>query len=112
MDVYLIRAGAVGAVAGLAFVAWHRYRSDELRVALRQARRELRRARGDQRRVVRRRTHARIHVLLLVPDLNIRVINETTGELIRELTLNPDTDYEPRTTRQTDTRGFGLSPMS
>ena len=41
------------------------------------------------------RTHARTHVLLLVHDLNIRVINATTGELLRELTLNPDKDYQP-----------------
>lgn len=41
------------------------------------------------------RPHARTHVLLLIEDLNIRVINATTGELLRELTLNPDTDYQP-----------------
>jgi hypothetical protein len=40
------------------------------------------------------------------------VINATTGELLRDLTLNPDTDYQPQTAKQTDTRGFGLSPMS
>jgi hypothetical protein len=58
------------------------------------------------------RTHARTHVLLLIQDLHIRVINATTGELLRDLTLNPDTDYQPQTAKQTDTRGFGLSPMS
>jgi transposase InsO family protein len=41
------------------------------------------------------RTHARTHILLLVQDLNIRVINAATGELLRELVLDPDRDYQP-----------------
>jgi hypothetical protein len=41
------------------------------------------------------RTHARTPVLMLVQDLHIRVINAATGELIRELTLDPDRDYQP-----------------
>jgi hypothetical protein len=44
------------------------------------------------------RTHARTRVLLLVQDLNIRIINATTGELIRQLTLDPTRDYQPRHT--------------
>ena len=35
------------------------------------------------------RTHARTRVLLLVHDLDIRIINAATGELLRELTLDP-----------------------
>jgi transposase InsO family protein len=35
-------------------------------------------------------------VVLIIDDLDIRVINKTTGELIRHLTLNPDTGYQPR----------------
>lgn len=42
------------------------------------------------------RTHARTHVLLLIQDLQIRVINEQTGELLRDLTLNPTRDYQPQ----------------
>jgi transposase InsO family protein len=42
------------------------------------------------------RTHARTHVLLLIEDLNIRVVNAATGELLRDLTLNPNRDYQPR----------------
>ena len=42
------------------------------------------------------RAHARTHVLLLVHDRHIRVINATTGDLIRELTLDPSRDYQPR----------------
>jgi transposase InsO family protein len=39
--------------------------------------------------------HARTRVLLLVQDLDVRVINATTGELLRHLTLNPNRDYQP-----------------
>jgi hypothetical protein len=41
------------------------------------------------------RTHARTHVLVLVDDLHVRVVNATTGELLRDLTINPDRDYQP-----------------
>ena len=41
------------------------------------------------------RTHPRTPVLMLVQDLRIRVINAATGELLRELTLNPDRNYQP-----------------
>ena len=45
------------------------------------------------------RTHARTHVLLLIQDLNIRIINEQTGELLRQLTLDPTRDYQPQDPR-------------
>ncbi len=41
------------------------------------------------------RTHARTRVLLLVQDLHVRVINAATGELLRELELDPSKDYQP-----------------
>ncbi len=41
------------------------------------------------------RTHARTHVLILVQDLDIRIVNAATGELLRELTLDPTRDYQP-----------------
>ena len=41
------------------------------------------------------RTHARTHVLLLVHDLHVRVINAATGELLRELTIDTTRDYQP-----------------
>ena len=41
------------------------------------------------------RTHTRTPVLMLIQDLHIRVINAATGELLRELTLNPARDYQP-----------------
>jgi transposase InsO family protein len=41
------------------------------------------------------RTHAGTHVILLVQDLQIRVVHAITGELLRELTLDPTRDYQP-----------------
>jgi transposase InsO family protein len=41
------------------------------------------------------RTHTGTHVLLLVQDLEVRVINAATGELLRELVLDPTRDYQP-----------------
>ncbi len=42
------------------------------------------------------RAHARTHILMLIQDLNIRIINAATGELLRHLTLDPTRDYQPR----------------
>jgi transposase InsO family protein len=42
------------------------------------------------------RTHAHTRVLILVQDLDIRIINAATGELLRQLTLDPTRDYQPR----------------
>jgi transposase InsO family protein len=41
------------------------------------------------------RTYARTHVLLLVQDLHIRIINAATGELLRELILDTTRSYQP-----------------
>ena len=41
------------------------------------------------------RTHARTHVLLLIQDLHIRIVHAATGELLRELTLDPTRNYQP-----------------
>ena len=41
------------------------------------------------------REHARTPVLMLIQDLHVRVINAATGELIRELTIDPDKNYQP-----------------
>jgi transposase InsO family protein len=41
------------------------------------------------------RTHARTHVLLLVHDLEVRIIDAATGELLRELTIDTTKDYQP-----------------
>jgi transposase InsO family protein len=39
------------------------------------------------------RTHARTHVIVLVQDRDIRVIDAATGELLRELVLDPSKRY-------------------
>ena len=41
------------------------------------------------------RTYARTRVLLIIEDLDISVLNATTGETLRELTLDPTRDYQP-----------------
>jgi transposase InsO family protein len=41
------------------------------------------------------RTHARTHVIVLVHDLDIRIIDRTTGELLRDLTLDETRRYQP-----------------
>src|SRR6266550_4003096 len=41
------------------------------------------------------RTRARTHVLMLVDDLHVRIVNAVTGELLRELTIDPSRDYQP-----------------
>jgi len=40
------------------------------------------------------RTHTRTRVTVLVQDLNIRIVNAATGELLRELTLDPTKRYQ------------------
>ena len=68
------------------------------------------------------RTHAGTHILMLIHDLHIRVINAATGELLRELTLDPTRDYQPtgrppgpaprKQKTEPRKRGFGLSGIS
>ena len=41
------------------------------------------------------RTYAGTYVILLVQDLNVRVVHAATGELLRELTIDPRRDYQP-----------------
>jgi transposase InsO family protein len=41
------------------------------------------------------RAHAGTEVLILTRDLHIRIIAKATGELLRELTLDPSRDYQP-----------------
>ncbi|WP_441963522.1 IS481 family transposase [Mycolicibacterium houstonense] len=42
------------------------------------------------------RAHARTRVLMLISDLDVRIIHASTGELIRHLTIDPTRDYQPR----------------
>jgi transposase InsO family protein len=41
------------------------------------------------------RTYARTPVILLVQDLGVRIVDAITGELLRELTIDPRRDYQP-----------------
>jgi transposase InsO family protein len=41
------------------------------------------------------RTYARTHIIMLVQDLDIQIIDAATGELLRELTLDPGRNYQP-----------------
>ena len=41
------------------------------------------------------RTHARTHVILLIDGNHVRVADATTGELLRDLTINTSRDYQP-----------------
>ena len=38
--------------------------------------------------------HARTRVVMLIADLHVRVIDAATGELLRDLILNPNRDYQ------------------
>ena len=40
------------------------------------------------------RTHAGTDILLLVQDLHVRIVHAATGELLRELTIDPSHDYQ------------------
>ena len=54
------------------------------------------RVHGQLRHIGIGRTHHRTHVILLIQDLEVRVINAITGELLRELTIDTNKDYQPR----------------
>jgi transposase InsO family protein len=55
------------------------------------------RVHGQLRHIGVGRTHRGTHVILLIQDLDVRIVNAITGELLRELTINPSKDYQPRT---------------
>ena len=41
------------------------------------------------------RTYARTDVILLIQDLHVTVVNAATGEILRDLTVDPRKDYQP-----------------
>jgi hypothetical protein len=53
----------------------------------------------------RARARGQSRVLALIADLDIRIINRDTGELLRARTLNPPKDYQPQAGKQNDVRG-------
>lgn len=46
------------------------------------------------------RTHARTRVIILAHDLDVRIVNAATGELLRELTIDTSRDYQPQKARK------------
>ncbi len=42
------------------------------------------------------RTLTGTRIIMLINNRDIRIINHTTGEPIRQLTLDPNRDYQPR----------------
>jgi transposase InsO family protein len=55
------------------------------------------RVHGQLRHIGIGRTHKGTHVILLIQDLDVRVVNAITGELLRELVIDTSKDYQPRT---------------
>jgi hypothetical protein len=59
------------------------------------------------------RAHKHTPVIMLIDNLNIRVIATDTGELLRALTLDPNRGYQPRSkhqeTPEPQVRGFPMS---
>ena len=51
---------------------------------------------GQLRHIGVGRTYARTRVILLVHDLHVRVVNAVTGELLRDLIVDPSKDYQPK----------------
>jgi transposase InsO family protein len=61
------------------------------------------------------RAHTGTRVVMLIADLDVRIINPTTGEILRHLTLNPHRNYqpaEPPTQQPPEPRRFRASGMS
>ena len=49
----------------------------------------------------------------IIDDLDIRVVNKTTGEFLRQLTLNPNIGHQPRfKTKKPPNPGVRGFPMS
>ncbi len=53
---------------------------------------------GQLRHIGVGRTYAGTRVILLVHDLHVRVVDAATGQLIRELIVDPSKDYQPKNT--------------
>jgi hypothetical protein len=50
---------------------------------------------GQLRHIGVGRTYARTDVILLVQDLHVTVVNAATGEILRDLIVDPRKDYQP-----------------
>lgn len=54
------------------------------------------RVNGKLRHIGIGRTHARTHIIMLIDDLEVRIVNAITGELLRELTIDLNKNYQPQ----------------
>ena len=54
---------------------------------------------GKLRHVPVGRAHARSRVLAVIDHLDVTIINAITGELLRQLTIDPERDYQPLKTQ-------------
>jgi hypothetical protein len=64
------------------------------------------RVHGKLRHIGIGRTHKGTHVLMLVQDLEVRVVNAITGELLRELNIDPTRDYQPHRPQMSNSRTY------
>ena len=55
---------------------------------------------GQLRHIGIGRTHARTPVILLIQDLHVTVTHAATGEILRDLIIDPRKDYQPRGTKK------------
>ena len=46
------------------------------------------------------RTHAGTHVTLLIQELDVTIVNAATGEVLRELMIDLNRDYQPVGTKK------------
>jgi len=51
---------------------------------------------GQLRHIGVGRTHARTDIILLIQDLHVTVINAATGEILRDLIIDPRRNYQPQ----------------
>ena len=59
-----------------------------------------RRVNGTMFHIAVGRTHARTRIKLLVHDLDVTVIDASTGELLTELSIDPTRRYQPLNSRK------------
>ena len=85
----LPKNGPGGSTAGIHYRIRHDRIDDTGCVSLRRA--------GRMHHIGIGRAHSGTPVVLLIDDLNIRVIATQTGEMLRTLELNPNTGYQPQT---------------
>lgn len=67
---------------------------------------------GQLHKIAVGRTHARTPVIMLVQNHHVRIAHATTGELLRELTIDPTRRYQPLNPQKNPEPGARGFPMS